>query len=172
AGQVGDLPGAARRGGVLHAPAGQIDAGRPLVVELDVVVGVRGAGVAAAAVHLADQHVRRDRSGRAATGDQRGTGGRYDAEQRGRAAGREHVHRHLLWGVGRCASFGAGRCAPTLRSYHAVRPLSGDRPEIPLLATLRRRPGPAYHAGVHSVRVLTTYSGAANVAYIEPREGG
>src|SRR5262249_49336816 len=64
------------------------------------VVGVRGAGVAAAAVHLADQHVRRGRSGRATAGDQRGTGGRYDAEQRGCAAGREHVHRHLLWGLG------------------------------------------------------------------------
>ena len=57
AGQVGDLPRAAGRGGVLHAPAGQVGVDRAAVVELDVVVGEGGAGVAAAAVHLADHHV-------------------------------------------------------------------------------------------------------------------
>ena len=49
------------RGCVLHGPAGEADRRAGPVVELDEVVLVRGAGVAAAAVDLADDDVARDR---------------------------------------------------------------------------------------------------------------
>jgi hypothetical protein len=59
AGERRRLPRRARRGRVLHRPAGEVDRARASVQQLDVVVRVGGAGVAAARVELADDDVRR-----------------------------------------------------------------------------------------------------------------
>ncbi len=62
------IPAAAGRRRVLQRPAAEVDCGRAAVVQLDVVVLIRGAGVAAAAIELADHdravaRLRRRRTG-------------------------------------------------------------------------------------------------------------
>ena len=101
-------PGGAGRGGVLHRPAGEVDRRRGRVAQLDEVVGERGAGVAATAVHLADHDVRRcgrcggPGDGENADAEQDRCGERDDAR-------RDWTHRPLLAGSGRRRHEPAGK---------------------------------------------------------------
>ena len=77
------IPGGTRGGGVLHAPAGQVDRGGSVVAQLDEVVLQRGAAVAAAAVDLADDHLRLHRR----RGEEQG-----ERREHGRKAAPWHFH--------------------------------------------------------------------------------